>query len=981
MKVQHNPWIFLLSVAFLVQLCLALYEDQAGKFDWRHQYIGRAVHATFDQSGVQGKRLLLSTEQNVVAAVNARNGQLGWRHILEEGDSGRIDDMIVVNNFVLVLCSGGGLVRAFHSISGSLQWEAPVPASPAQKRGDLALHGGDDQLLVLSGDSITVLNSDTGVEVWTKVLSNTGTTDYVYTASHGNDIIVAGISPGSHVSKVIYTKKGEVKLQESFPAAWLASQEQCQFSKGHLICLSQDGSIVYHARLDSNAASFIASSISQYGLQRCQQLEVFSADTELYEGMPIFSVRCDTKSFNLFIIKANTKLELLKTLKEVDSAEIIQFEDITVLVTISREDGDKATMAGIDLETGKEMTELSVKVHFPQHHGAPNQLRGVLFKHKDGLIGMRILVISEDHSLVLYQQSGKVLWLREEALASIMSVEMVDLPVSQIMAKMEDEFGNQNNDLLSMFVRRFTTQFQQVQAFILQLRQRLKAVRHHHHHHQVEEAEVEQDEEEEEEDEEEYLTRDDFNLHKMIVAVTSCGKIFGLDSQNGHVVWRLYNPLLVPFTKQGRSVLPLYVHRTTAHFPHQPQCSILGLHKTTRKGLLFTFHPISGVAEENMPASGFELNHGILQATLLTQMDSEFLRPLVVLSTDLKYFVYPREDTDLVKELAPSLYMFSSNDAAGILQGYNTVPTDQGLVADVMWRLDLKREGHAITQVVPKRLDERVNSQGIVLGDRSVMYKYLNPNLVVVIAEGDDGQGKNSFNVYLVDGVSGRLVFHCNHKKSSGPINVVHSENWVVYNFWNQKHRRVELAILEMYEGKEQSNTTDFSSLHPPPPPVIMRQAYTFPGHISAMAATITEIGITSKHILIAMQNGGILELAKAFLDPRRPENPTAESREEGLLPYIPELPRPFEATINYNHSVYNIRGIHTVASGLESTCLVLAYGLDLFYDRVMPSRMFDVLKDDFDYFFIGSVVVGMILVSLLTQKLAARKALNRAWK
>ena len=36
---------------------------------------------------------------------------------------------------------------------------------------------------------------------------------------------------------------------------------------------------------------------------------------------------------------------------------------------------------------------------------------------------------------------GKVSWVREEALASILSVEMVDLPVSQIMAKMEDEFG------------------------------------------------------------------------------------------------------------------------------------------------------------------------------------------------------------------------------------------------------------------------------------------------------------------------------------------------------------------------------------------------------------------------------------------------------------------------------------------------------------------------------------------------------------
>ena len=41
------------------------------------------------------------------------------------------------------------------------------------------------------------------------------------------------------------------------------------------------------------------------------------------------------------------------------------------------------------------------------------------------------------------------MWSREEALSSILSVELVDLPVSQIMAKMEDEFGaNDGQDLI-----------------------------------------------------------------------------------------------------------------------------------------------------------------------------------------------------------------------------------------------------------------------------------------------------------------------------------------------------------------------------------------------------------------------------------------------------------------------------------------------------------------------------------------------------
>jgi len=50
--------------------------------------------------------------------------------------------------------------------------------------------------------------------------------------------------------------------------------------------------------------------------------------------------------------------------------------------------------------------------------------------------------------------------------------------------------------------------------------------------------------------------------------------------------------------------------------------------------------------------------------------------------------------------------------------------------------------------------------------------------------------------------------------------------------------------------------------------------------------------------------------------------------REEGLVPYMPELPRPYDRIINYNQTVFNIRGIHTAPAGLESTSLVLCYGL-----------------------------------------------------
>ena len=53
--------------------------------------------------------------------------------------------------------------------------------------------------------------------------------------------------------------------------------------------------------------------------------------------------------------------------------------------------------------------------------------------------------------------------------------------------------------------------------------------------------------------------------------------------------------------------------------------------------------------------------------------------------------------------------------------------------------------GH-ITGVYPKRPNEHVHSSGRVLADRSVLYKYTNPNLAVITAQGTDNADNSEIN-------------------------------------------------------------------------------------------------------------------------------------------------------------------------------------------------------------------------------------------
>ena len=72
--------------------------------------------------------------------------------------------------------------------------------------------------------------------------------------------------------------------------------------------------------------------------------------------------------------------------------------------------------------------------------------------------------------------------------------------------------------------------------------------------------------------------------------------MFGLDSLTGAVVWQYLLPNVKPFQRKSvaagdvitRSTMPLFVQRTTAHFPHQPVCTVVGAHQVADVLMMFT---------------------------------------------------------------------------------------------------------------------------------------------------------------------------------------------------------------------------------------------------------------------------------------------------------------------------------------------------------------------------------------------------------
>jgi len=868
---------------------VCLFEDQIGKFDWKLNNVGKLKFSGIDIKS-SSKKVFVATEENVIAALSFKTGEILWRQILERDAQGVVQLMHVDVEMVTVTGSSPYKVRGWNTNNGNLLYEWSIPTA----RWEEVLWGVQQGKLymVSVGETqaeVSVYNTRLGGEPVTHTLSLPGKTK----------VVLAGLS-------LVY-----VHNQRLVSVSVTGSSPPLQLD--------------LPSPSPSHQLTVVPGSSDQVVIQVGQRLVAVSADnlllltTQVQEGSNI-AVHSYTADHNILLS--------------------VQKLDKVLLV--------KAQV----LETGDYISELSSQVP----HTSSCVVSSVsCMVRRDKTSACQLLLDGSDNALLLLQVPGNIVWTREEALTSIVSVELVDLPVSDGEVAIEKEFNIKEGGSVGMLLRRVSSQLQQLQMFlatVLGLRESQSTVNGRAD-----------------------LVRDDFGLHKMIVAVTSVGKVYGIDNLSHEIVWQFMVEDVIPFMNIDAPHVPLFVQRTTRHYPYPAQCAVLYMDKVTKEAVLYNFNPMNGKSSEGAQRLGFQ----VAQAVLLPSVNQEFLKGLLLLDTAGRVHVRPDSARAVALQLAPSTYLYTAHPPTGDITGYSlSAGADQELTAVPVWEVKLAAR---ITAVAAKDPQEKVHSQGRVLGDRSVLYKYINPNLVAFLTQIEDPFYKNVLSLYLIDMVSGAVVFSAVHKRVLEPIHIVHSENWLVYSYFSDKTRRTEVASYDLYEGKTQSNTTAFSSVWNPIQPMVERQAYIFPASIDAMRETITEKGITTKHLLVAMNSGGVMEMPWLLLDPRRPLAPSAEPREEMVIPYQPELPLVSEAVINYNQTLLRVRGVHTAPSGLESTCLVTVYGLDLFYTRVAPSKTFDMLKEDFDYVLISAVLVGLTVSAFMTKRLAARKALKQAWK
>ena len=913
--------LLLTILLYFVSIVSSLYPDQVGKWDWHLSFTGHAkkiipLHTEYSSN----PSFILASHLQVLSSIHLRNGSIAWRHIYESRKDTNVWNIVQLDAkgsllrdvsssteesspSLITVTAGGRYIRSWDAKLGTLNWEKSLPENLISSEAIFSLD-------ILASKLIHIRTEPTKAS------------SLVFSTVDLSSMAIDSV-------KTVPLKDTQVNWESctaALPYILVCTNEK------QIVTISSTGSI--------NVPFAVNPAVDSDEKLKCSDVQVLYTNEHSTESL--VSVKTNDKLATTHLIKVSQDgtAKLLESIRNVDA------------VTLSKDNSNQLVVFYL-MDGSLNAYDISAK--FTQSSSSPcNRLDHLTYRLPKGSrkvkslhvlffssAAYKILVVNEDESIQLFSKTNDLAWTREEALSDITATGFVDLPSEDKL--IGHTFVSTN--LPQQFIARIASQVEQLQTCtlgwikilsrILEGKESFSFSTTSSSHLASRSRRVTQL------DTDEPLKRDYFGLRKLILLVTSAGKIFSLDTISGSIVWSHYLSEL-----KGVSSLSLYVHRSHVTI-------------VTVDGLVISLNGVTGAIGEkkNLPSR-------VLQSMQLPQAD----RPVCILLSNGQYVLYPPSS----KMERNVVYLVTLDTTSGLLTGlqlYSSTPK-----AQVAWTLSIP----GANQLIAKRPFESVHSQGRVLGDRNVLYKYLNPNLMVVTVE---KATLVQIEIHLIDAVSGRVIYSSFHRKCRGPIFVVHSENSVIYTYYNDRNRRHDMSVIDLYEGLTQVNSTAFSSFdRVKDKQTVHHSSFIFPTAILAMADTVTEKGITNKHIILALPNGGLLELPKAFIDARRPLHPTPEHREEGLIPYLPELPIPSEGFINYNKSILAAKGITVSPSGLESTCLVFAYGLDAFFTRVMPSKTFDILKDDFDHLLIAAVLLALSVLAYASKWLSARKTLRTAW-
>jgi len=359
MGTMLRVFLLLLSLSSITAPAFSLYEDQAGLADWHQKYIGKVKDAVFHTQKTGRKRVVVSTEENVIASLDLRHGEIFWRHVLGANDI--LDGIdIAMGKYVITLSSKGSILRAWNLPDGQMVWESYLEGPYCSKSSLLvptSLRVDQDNVVLAFGKGrLHAVSSIHGEILWKKDIgAESFEIQHMIQDPDSKVIHLIGFVGSSQCD--VYTidaKSGELLKHETAAIPGGFSGKASLVSSNTLAVMDSAGSTVTTINFKNGEMTFNRTPV-----------------TTLIEDFAGVAMLLPLKLEGIFALKTDWNTDLLEGNIKMDQ--------------------DRGSVQKVFIN---------------------NYIR------TDKSHGFRALIVMEDHSLLLLQQ-GAIVWSREDALASI----------------------------------------------------------------------------------------------------------------------------------------------------------------------------------------------------------------------------------------------------------------------------------------------------------------------------------------------------------------------------------------------------------------------------------------------------------------------------------------------------------------------------------------------------------------------------------
>ncbi|RYN25302.1 hypothetical protein AA0112_g8608 [Alternaria arborescens] len=928
-----------IALAACLAPAAAIFEDDAYHIDFHYALLGLpAPEATFFQKPYAGSKasLLYSISQNqTIGAINPKDGALVWRQHLasQPGQKGHLRSG---NEQDTVISAVGNRVTAWSASDGRLVWETSVEGAAVE---DLEILEQEDGMTISAAKDAIVLTTDGSSSV-KRLDGKTGRAKWTFEDTSGDTPFQVSTSPTTIYYIALHTPLlGGSKLR-------VTSLNPITGKKLDQYTLNSDTEISSRDRIlfaGANTAAPLlawtdkANKVLKVNIIGSKAVSTFNTPGDEVVESIVLHAPNHINSLAHFLVEYQTAVGHSAEVYHVDlnKQTISKAYSLPELKT----KGTFATSTSDANVYFTRLTEDEVTVFSSVSHGVLGRwnvkgsptLAGAYPVHGQSEVVLKSGVASAVRSAVLYSngqwvllRNDEIAWTRPEFLSGTVSAVWAGLPEEEALAQALADESHRN--LVSAYIHRVQRHIEDLKYFpewAQNIPQRILG------------SVVGKPKETTVDD----IQQDTFGFHKLVVVATKTGRIAALDvGSRGKVMWNMDLGQFAPDTSFQNPTLKAhsgYVEVRDASFQGS-----LFINSTTG-GLI---SPDKIKVEVPLAAKGQEL-------VSFTLVDGT-----------LKGYLESKPGSEPVWSFTPPV-------------------------------------GEKIASYVARPVKDPVASIGKVLGDRRVLYKYLNPNLVLVTAVVESAR---SASIYLIDSASGQVLHTMSHNDvdTTRPIPATVSENWFAYALTidaasGASSRGYQLVVSDLYESPLPDDrgplgaASNSSTVQPSgsngdaAKPYVISQSYQVPTEITHMSVTQTRQGITSRELLVTVPAvNAIIGIPRTVIDPRRPvgRDPTAQEASEGLVKYTPVINFDPKWHLTHRYEVLGIENIITSESGIESTSLVFAYGLDIFGTRVAPSFAFDILGKGFNKISMLLTVVGLFVGVLFVAPLVKRKQINTMW-